>query len=242
MICKLCLKEKTLVKSHIIPESFFEVKNREISPALIFDTDIHPKRRPIGIYDPNILCHECEKVFDIWDDYGFKLLVEKASERKILLTDEEGGWIECYEEYDYEKIRLFCLSVLWRAGVSDDMFFSHVKLGPYEERLRFLILNIPVTEDNFTIQFTRYSDFDQPVHMPPNPERYDGVRFYRFFLGRIMFHVKVDSRSTPHPFDKLIIQKDEPLYIMTHEFKTSSHAEIVKKVVSNPLNKNFFRR
>jgi len=37
---------------------------------------MYPTRAPIGIYDPGILCNECEREFSDWDAYAQKVLSE----------------------------------------------------------------------------------------------------------------------------------------------------------------------
>lgn len=157
-ICKLCLHEKELVDAHIIPKSFFETKGKTTPVVEITSSEeVHPKKRPIGIYDKNILCYECEKKFDKWDDYGYKLLYEGSSERKIILNNNDGLFVEYYDNYDYFKLKRFFLSVLWRAGVSTDKFFSHVKLGPYLKKIQNIILsnNLELADD-FDVFLTRH--------------------------------------------------------------------------------------
>lgn len=200
MECKLCRCEKELIDAHIIPESFFETKGKTTPVVeLTSSEEIYPKRRPIGIYDPTILCKECEKIFDKWDDYGYKLLCEKTDERKIIMNDDSGIILERYDNYDYFKLKMFFVSVLWRAAVSNNIFFSHVSLGPYLEKIRNIVLNNNLdSDDEFDVFLTRHTNIKGPIHFPPNPERYaDGVRFYKVYLGRVMFHIKVDKRSTP---------------------------------------------
>jgi len=86
--CKYCEKEKSLVKSHIIPRSFFEIKdfNRKApkkSLSLLSDSGkINPMKHPIGIYDIHLFCKECENKFMKYDDYAFKLLNEQRENRK----------------------------------------------------------------------------------------------------------------------------------------------------------------
>ena len=41
---------------------------------------------------------------------------------------------------DYAKLKLLQLSILWRAGISDQRFFRDVELGLHQEKLRQMIL------------------------------------------------------------------------------------------------------
>lgn len=63
MNCKLCNQNKKLVKAHIIPERFFKSIKISEKPLQIYaaKAGTYPKRSHIGLYDPHILCYECEK-------------------------------------------------------------------------------------------------------------------------------------------------------------------------------------
>ena len=81
MICNLCLQDKKLIKAHIIPRAFFEYMRPLESKNVPFDvlTNIEGKRNSIsriGIYDSNILCRECENLFQNYDDYGQNILLK----------------------------------------------------------------------------------------------------------------------------------------------------------------------
>ena len=80
MNCKGCGEDKKLIKAHIIPEAFFmglRFGNDEVPLIISGKSGEHPKRSPIGEYDKNILCHDCEGVFQKLDDYGARVLLEK---------------------------------------------------------------------------------------------------------------------------------------------------------------------
>ena len=95
--CRYCSKEKPLVKSHVIPPSFFEIKefNKKAPKkalSLLSDSEnlkILPMKRPIGMYDVHLFCNECENKFMKYDDYAFKLL-NKQIENLKTHKDEMG--------------------------------------------------------------------------------------------------------------------------------------------------------
>lgn len=82
---------------------------------------------------------------------------------------------------DYEKLKLFFLSVLWRAGVSKQQLFNKVQLGPYEEKLKQVVLSKEVGGvENFSVALSK---FDAPANVTGilNPDRtkYEDVNHYR---------------------------------------------------------------
>ena len=70
--CRLCAEDRKLVKAHVIPEAFFRVlRAGGETPILISNVaNTYPKRSPIGVYDQNILCEDCETMFSQVDDYN----------------------------------------------------------------------------------------------------------------------------------------------------------------------------
>lgn len=129
--CLYCGQERTLVKAHIIPEAFFRDIRGDASTLyfVMNEPSAHPKRAPIGLYDKQILCGQCEKAFQNVDDYAAALLIrerDSAFERR----SHNGRTIYVAEQFDYHRMKLFIVSVLWRASVSTQQYFSRVNLGP----------------------------------------------------------------------------------------------------------------
>ena len=186
--CKYCSKEKPLVKSHIIPRSFFEIKdfNKKApkkSLSLVSDAeDLKPIKRPIGIYDVHLFCQECENKFMKYDDYAFKLLNEKRDNRKT--QKDEKGQVLCqyYDSFNYDMLKLFFMSVLLRADLSDDFFFQHINLGPSTEVLKKAIDSEDTKEpNNFAVFLAYYAQIKRgPVIFPPARRRIESLTFTTF--------------------------------------------------------------
>ena len=141
MICKLTGNDGQPAKAHIIPESFYLINRSEKGPLkLVTNTSgVYPKRSWTGIYDETIVTQEGEKRFLEWDDYAYRLLVEQINTAAEL--KHRGSVLAyIYDSFDYPKLKLFFLSVLWRAGVSSHPVFKRVKLGPHSSTLRNAIL------------------------------------------------------------------------------------------------------
>jgi hypothetical protein len=135
MICKLCGKDEKLIKSHIIPESLWPHRKHGGKQKVYSSLSKHyPKRSQKGIYDTAILCENCEKLFSPWDDYAQTLLLSDIEKNYII----ENGKIVCFEikDYDYHKLKLFFISLLWRASVSTHEFFQGVKANKFENQLK----------------------------------------------------------------------------------------------------------
>lgn len=245
--CKFCGKNRPLVKSHVIPRSFFELqefhtKAPKKALSIVSDSDqFKPMRRPEGIYDVTLFCHNCETKFMKYDDYAFKLLIENRHLRK---THTERTEIvgQYYDAYDYGPLKLFFMSVLLRAGLSGDFFFQHVILGPYVKDLKQAVdSGDPKEPDEFAVFLAYYPQIKSgPVIFPPALKKMDGVNFYYFHLGRVIFYIKVDKRKTPLELNPVVLKPGTKLFLLAFDLRDSNAYGILSKAVRNPSNVKYF--
>jgi hypothetical protein len=195
--CKLCKRDKKLVNSHVISKSFFEID--PVDPRLVSNTDgTFPTRAPIGIYDTTLVCENCERLFSPFDDYAQRLLLaDREAARAILHENEVIAYI--YDSYDYVKLKLFFMSLLWRTSQSSHKFFRRIDLGPHEPLLRKALIDAdPGDADFFAVILAR---FPKPLAvLDPDNERLDDVNFCRIYLAEYVAYIKVDNRPTPESF------------------------------------------
>lgn len=232
--CLYCGQERTLVKAHIIPEAFFRDIRGEASTLyfIMNEPGTHPKRAPIGVYDKQILCGECEKSFQNVDDYAADLLIrerDSAFERKSLT----GGTIYVAEQFDYHRLKLFIVSVLWRASVSTQQYFSRVDLGRRLARAKEMI----AAEDagpagEFAVVLSRWAVPEQfsisPTLMAdPFEMRYDGIRAVRLYLSAFVADVSVEQRSLPHALEAAILRPFSRLLVPVRNLATSKDLRAV---------------
>src|ERR1051326_1929174 len=141
MRCKLCGLDKKLIEAHVIPRSFFRIDPQEKQPSRLV-TNVegrYAQKIPKGVYDASIVCEECERTFSGWDDYADELFLKSWDKfEKITHEGQEIGY--SLPSYDYPKLKLFFLSVLWRAAVSDHVMFAKIDLGPRELPLKESVL------------------------------------------------------------------------------------------------------
>jgi hypothetical protein len=246
--CKYCGEQKVLVKSHIIPKSFYEIKSfKKKTPkkslSLVSDSkDFNPKRKPIGLYDKELFCEGCESKFMIYDDYASKLLIEQRDDIKTF-TDEKGEFaVKYYEAYDYQKLKFFFISVLLRAGLTQNFFFQHVNLGPYVEISKDLINDGRLPNSNVFATFLEYYKEIKsgPLFFPPDPIRIESVKFYRFHIGRLIFNIKVDKRNVPDVLYPIILKPNRKLILLQKSLQDSNAYDILRGAVKNPSNEKYF--
>ncbi len=135
MKCRLCLKDKKLLKSHIIPEFFYKPVYDDLHRLNLVsaETPNRIKYEQKG-YREKLLCNDCEGLLSTFEDYVRRVFYGGVEvETKML---KNGILIR---NIDYKKFKLFQLSLLWRASVSRQGFFSEVNLGTKEETIRKML-------------------------------------------------------------------------------------------------------
>jgi len=176
-----------------------ELRNSHIIPEWVF-TDLYDEKHRFNVMSTlperprpqeqkglreRLLCNDCEQQFSRYERYARGVV--KGGEG--LTVTRHPGRIEI-ADIDYEKFKLFQMSVLWRSGIASHRMFSRVKLGPHAERLREMLLredpgrrtDYPCLIFGVIAQGKSIPDFiDQPTRV-----RLDGLNCYRFiFCGLV---------------------------------------------------------
>lgn len=148
--CRLCHKQRKLCRSHIIPEfcykSLYDEKHRAIAinPKDSTDTGYIQK----GLRS-NILCEDCEQLIN--DNYE-KPFKQYWYDRDVLGQLEAGPDSILLTNIPYGPFKLFHLSIMFRASVSDHFNFGEIRLGPHEDAIRRMLLdNEPLDDQTYPI-------------------------------------------------------------------------------------------
>ena len=219
--CRLCLRNGMLLKSHIIPEWLYQPLYDEnhqyhlLRPAALGRRRFKRK----GLYE-RLLCQSCETNFSVYEGYARGVLF---GGQEITVVPRDDG-LEL-RDLDYVKLKLFQLSVLWRACIAQHEFFSQVELGRHEESLRKMLLAVDpgrCTEYGCVIipqvaEGNPLSDLIvQPV--PIRTGEFDGCRFV--FGGHTWIYVL--GRSQRFPLSKLFLQENGCFFIRRADTKVES--------------------
>ncbi len=222
MKCKLCLQEKKLCKkSHIIPNFTYKrelFRNSKNNSAISFDIKSGKKRNiNTGEYESNILCEECDnKIIGSLEDYFSRILYggkTKDDIRNGMIRQQDGLEYALVKNVDYKKIKLFLLSIIWRASISSRPFFRHVDLGPYEDKIRkFIFDNAEVSADfcpcsifSFKKHFLLEKSFFNPVK-----SKLGFSRVYQFFIGGLQYNfVITEKESDPSVLESALKENGE---------------------------------
>lgn len=222
MQCKLCLQQKKLVNSHIIPSALYSklqiTEKYESVRSYPTSKSLYPKRYPTGVYD-QIVCEDCERLFSEGDTFANEFFNEISFSPSRFVKNGKSNCGELYYGSDFSDLKYFSLSLLWRSHVSNKREFGDVYLGSKHERIvrSALLKNNPVFSD-YNCVICKYEAPKGPLNKlkniiwSPIPKRVnDGgndILFYKFvFAGWIMF-VKVDSRDLIGELGAVSLKKD----------------------------------
>jgi hypothetical protein len=178
--------------------------------------------KPTGIYD-YIVCLPCESRFGVWDQYAHQLLEGRRTRRQRIPGGQRSTIGYEIPAVDYDRLKLFFVSVLWRASVCRDLFYREFNLGAFEARAAQCIVNREAGEpDEFGVVVehllfgTRGKAFISPRRM-----RIDGVNFVRLYVSAFVAWMKVDSRPMPATFAACRLAPGEPLVVPLRRFEGS---------------------
>jgi hypothetical protein len=145
-------------------------------------------------------------------------------------TENILGWT--LPNYDYPTLKLFALSILWRAHASTLPEFKNVQLGPHEARVRHLLLSAtPGAPEEYSVVIVKWIDEEfGPVFMDPFRETYDGLNYYRIYLGRYVLYFKVDQRPTNAAFRYFQLGQDTKLVVIARELKKSKEWLLMQRI------------
>jgi hypothetical protein len=212
MKCQLCLEDKVLRKSHIIPEFFYKpIYDRQHRLQVLRFTPEQKKFYVQKGIREKLLCQDCEQLLSPFEDHARRFFY---GGRAFSFREEEDRVIA--KDIDYKKFKLFELSLLWRAGVSKHSFFQRVTLGPHQERLRqMLISQDPGSSYDYgcvllRLEISGNKPMDEIIR-PPDSIRSHGYKCFRFLLGGYLWIFVVSKHSQSFPYRELFLSEDGKL-------------------------------
>jgi hypothetical protein len=217
MKCALCLNDSELCDSHIYPEFLYKEMYDDNHTFFLIENDpARPtKVQRKGIYE-KILCVECERRIGKYEDYAAKVLLGGA--KNIGFNLLPGKMVAT--NIDYQKFKLFEISLLWRSGVSRREEFQNVKFGKHSEIMRNMLFNeIPGEPYDYgcTLSFQpKLNDLMRGIISPiePLPKKFMGFRIYRGILGGLVWAFVVSSNAQHFPHPELFLSKEGVLSII----------------------------
>jgi hypothetical protein len=182
-----------------------------------------------GVYDPRILCAECDGKLGALDDIALDVCRNFAI-RHIPLGDD------CFEmpNVDGNAICKFVLAVLWRGSISSRPECEDIGLGPYENRARDVLFGSCALSQlwEFELLILRLRENakfqSRLIYTFPTPDKSTGVNRWGFVAGGFRFVCKMDKRpwsGLPQEYLKLaVVNGKDRLFGMFADFEeTAEH-------------------
>ena len=209
MSCRLCLVDRPLCKSHIISEFLF---------SILYDKNKEGKvRKGQSGYKERLLCSDCEKLLNNYERHSRRLFRDVLPPPVL-----RAARMREFHNLDYRLLKLFFLSVLWRASLSSLPIFKHISLGPHEKRLRNMVLSGEAGSeaDYPTLFFILHLDGQhlRDFTVEPTFMRVEGRKCYRLVLSGFVVLIFVSSQRVPDPFPRVVLSPSGPVRGYDAEF------------------------
>ena len=211
-ICRLTGTRGPLVKSHLIPKALTQPTQKG-APFFQYSSGAPPVRRWSSWYDPKLVTQSGEDILTELDTWA----VSQLRKHKLVWSgwgslDTLGSlhrsingtpWgIREVHGIDPHKLRLFFLSLLWRAAATDLTEFSEVQLPEQDLELLRQMIYSKVTEPLpfYPAQLTQLSTVGVIHNQTPIaevktiPSLEDGmsprdIPIFRFYLDGLLVHI-----------------------------------------------------
>lgn len=230
--CKLCGEAKRFADSHIIPRSLYGTTLGHPSGTariLSSSANVHPKRSPMGEYDPALLCTDCEASLSSCDGYAHELFVCRTPDAEV--RDSSGVHYYRYDGVDLGLLRFFFVTLTWRMHATNRPMFKNLSLGADAERFRVATLNKTLDAiPEFDVVIIKFDHSDMGV-LGPTRLPIDGVNGFRVAFGGFSAWLKIDQRPFPPEFAAKALSAGEPLRMIAMNFNESPEFRAMLRLV-----------
>lgn len=231
MRCKLCDNEKLLIKAHIFPEFLYkDLKlyssdtngQGRIHIGMIESSsfNINNKSIPVGIYDKEILCKDCDNyINEQYETYSKELLFPINITHNTSYELDPSNGVFKFSGIDYKKFRLFLLSIFWRASISNRQEFYHFNFPTtIENRIKTMLKNVDSGCENefaFTFFYLNVPDLLANILTPIRTfQNNNGVVYYGFNLGCLFINLNIETSDVLKGLEKYSLLSNGTLNIM----------------------------
>lgn len=205
--CKLCGEDKKLCEqSHVIPNFMYQDlfdENNRMHAIQIRESKIKQLgSRQTGEFDKYILCRSCDnETLGELDPYASLILYDgypKILEHRV---GPDGMKYTYCGEINYAQFKLFLLSILWRASISDRPLFREVQLGSHEEQVRQMLLNGDPGEQLkypcLMMTYRHLKEYPGDIVTQPSRSRVNGGPVYKFLIGGMIYIFFISKHAIP---------------------------------------------
>jgi hypothetical protein len=238
MVCALCLQDRKLCNSHIVPDFIFKRLKEEEGCFYVFRSSSNRFKSFGKTFSEKLLCSECETLFSKWEGYAKKFFSDE-----IQLSGYARGNHFVLSGADYAKMTLFFMSLLWRFSVSTNPWMKGCSIGPHSERLRkHLLASDPLESWRYgcTLTAVMVDKIHVPdLIVPPSEVRVDGHRCVRLVVGGYLLTYFVSSHRPSEGHRNIVMQEDGQFILSRFElFEIPFLAEIAAAAARQELNES----
>jgi hypothetical protein len=253
-LCKLTHTIGTFVEAHLIAKALTKVAARGM-PFVQFGEGLkRPIRRWSSWTDSELVTRDGEDILEGFDDWAIKTLRAhqlvwsgwKSNELQaadwIRLPNSNAG-IRRIGSIDGSQLRLFFLSLLWRAAVTSRFEFDPVQLPPADiETIRQMLLSKSATPPSFyaieLIQLStlgtihNHAPLKQVKEIPDFGEGPFKVPIFRFYFDGLVAHIhrRPFNEELCKGLGPVIVGNEAEFTVTTVTYETSFQKEILVEI------------
>jgi hypothetical protein len=260
-ICALTKTMGPFVKAHLLPQALTKL-NGDGSPLVESGSGRFAKRAWSSWYDSNLVTNDGEQILSKFDSWGvaelrrLKLVwsgwgpMTSLGVLHEVIPDTDWGYRKV-SVIDPIKLRMFFLSLLWRAAASSRPEFEQIDISATDiERLRQILTGeAPDDLDFYTCTLTQISTRGFPHNHTPIREiktipSFDGsaevhIPIARFYFDGLIAHFHLDEEisSDAKNLGPLNVGQYEELVVSTVSYETSKQLRIMAEIMGETISR-----
>lgn len=237
-LCRLCQKNAPNMKAHIMAEGLMKLihgQPKYDGRFIMIGSEIkHPISRPTGSYDNTILCAECDNKLGVYDNVAINFCKYKDLKRH----PSDAAYI--ISGFSQPKLKLFALSYIWRASITELKDYRGISLGDaHEAKIRDTLLNDDCGNiDDYSVLVSKFN-------LPTEKEKW-GMHVLGPVMGRLQdvntievylpnlykLKVKIDQRSFPDNLSSFGLNAQQDIIIFDMgDYVGSDEFAIIHKAI-----------
>lgn len=258
-ICALTQEEGEFIAAHLIPKALTK-PSRPGRPLVQIASGKKPTRRWDSWYDDQLVTIRGENILTEFDTWAIQQLrahrlvwsgwggTPTLEGHYSPLPDSPWG-IRRISGLDTHRLRLFFLSLLWRAAATSRQEFAEIQMPREDiEKLRVMLIERKATPASFyRIQLTQLSTIGLVHNMPPIVQ-YKSIRnpviglphrvekIFRFYFDGLIAHFHLpETEPADRDYGSMVLGAEKTIVISTITYEHSFQRENLNIVLSEAL-------
>ena len=227
--CALTGEYAGFVKCHLIPRALFP----ELAATKVADSlgRARPRRRPVGVYDQKLVTRKGEDILEKYDDYGIRFLRQQVGDWALI--DGNTAWL--VTNFDYARLKLFYLSILWRCAASSQFSSELIDVAKQMHKLTEMVRRgDPGDLSVFSVMSERYEyDSDRIPVFPFTTREHCGRRDHIALIAGFEIYITETWEQGIIPQPPMVLAPGRPWRIPNTSWKDSGRAEIARATISS---------